>query len=311
MHNFAVWQFFVYRMNVTKDKLLVILGPTASGKSALAVDLAVEFDGEVISADSRQVYKGLDIGSGKITEAETRDIPHYLLDVANLNETYTVSDFKEMAIEVIDNITQRNKLPLLVGGTGFYIQSVVDDLKLPEVPPDESLRLELETYPTIDLVELLRTIDPDRAANIDEHNRPRLIRAIEVAKALGKVPPISDSDSPYDLLEIGLYVGQADLYKKIHNRLLARVKQGLIEEVKNLKNIGISAERLEALGLEYRYVSQYLDGKFSKDTMLAELEQAIRQYAKRQMTWFKRDNRIKWITEPEQAYPLVRKFLGN
>ncbi len=297
-------------MVMPPEKLLVILGPTSSGKSALAVDLAVEFDGEVVSADSRQVYQGLDIGAGKITEDEMRGVMHRLLDVANLGETFTVSDFKTLATEAISDIYQRGKLPILAGGTGFYIQSVVDDLKLPEVPPDESLRLELETYPTIDLVELLRTIDPDRASSIDEHNRPRLIRAIEVGKALGKVPPLSTS-SPYDLLQIGLYISPPDLFKKIHTRLLTRVKEGLIEEIKNLKAGGIESERLEALGLEYRYVSQYLDGKFSKDTMLAELEQAIRRYAKRQMTWFKRDNRIKWITEPEQAYPLVRKFLSS
>ncbi|MEK7136237.1 MAG: tRNA (adenosine(37)-N6)-dimethylallyltransferase MiaA [Patescibacteria group bacterium] len=295
---------------ITKDKLLVILGPTASGKSALAVDLALEFDGEVISADSRQVYRGLDIGSGKVTEEEMRGVFHHLLDVSDLNEIFTVADFKEQANLAIKNIISRNKLPILVGGTGFYIQAVVDDLSLPDVPPDESLRLELETYPTIDLVELLRTIDPDRASTIDLHNRPRLIRAIEVAKALGKVPPLPEANSLYDLLQLGLYVSPPELFKKIHNRLQVRAKNGLIEEVKKLKDEGINSERLEDLGLEYRYVSEYLDGKFSRDTMLAELEQAIRQYAKRQMTWFKRDNRIKWITEPEQAYPLMRKFLS-
>ncbi|OHA58554.1 MAG: tRNA (adenosine(37)-N6)-dimethylallyltransferase MiaA [Candidatus Vogelbacteria bacterium RIFOXYD1_FULL_44_32] len=296
--------------NNKKDKLLVILGPTASGKSALAVDLAVEFAGEVISADSRQVYRGLDIGAGKVTEDEMRGVMHHLLDVADLADTFTVADFKSLATSAIGNISEQGKLPILAGGTGFYIQAVVDDLKLPEVPPDETLRLELDTYPTIDLVELLRTIDPDRASNIDDQNRPRLIRAIEIAKALGKVPPL-EINSPYDLLQIGIYVPQPELFKKIHNRLLARVKVGLIEEVKNLKDAGITSARLEALGLEYRYISQYLDGRFSKDTMLAELEQAIRQYAKRQMSWFKRDNRIRWITEPEQSYPLVRKFLSQ
>ncbi|MDQ5957963.1 MAG: tRNA dimethylallyltransferase [Patescibacteria group bacterium] len=293
----------------TKEKLLVILGPTASGKSALAVDLAVEFTGEVISADSRQVYRGLDIGSGKVTEDEMSGVMHHLLDVADVTETFTVSDYKNLATASIRDIIKRKKLPILAGGTGFYIQTIVDDLKLPEVPPDLSLRQELETYSTADLTELLRTLDPDRVDNIDVHNRPRLVRAIEIAKTLGKVP-VLETNCPYELLQIGIYVHQVELFKKIHNRLLARVKQGMIEEVKNLKDSGVPSDRLEALGLEYRYISQYLDGKFSKDIMLTELEQAIRQYARRQMTWFKRDNRIKWITEPEQAYPLVRKFLN-
>jgi tRNA dimethylallyltransferase len=279
---------------MTQPKVIVIVGPTASGKSALAVQLAKELNGEVISADSRQVYKGLDIGTGKITKQEMQGVPHHLLDVASPRRAFSVVQYQKLALKKIEEIIARGKMPIICGGTGFYIKAVVDNLVLPEVKPNKKLRQELTKLSTPELFARLQQLDPDRAANIDQHNPRRLQRAIEIATALGHVPTVHSSPLPYTFDQIGITISPEQLQKNIHERLLARMKQGLIEEVENLRASGLSWQRLDDLGLEYRFVARYLRGELTKAEMLEQLEAAINQYAKRQLTWFKKDKRIKW-----------------
>ncbi len=282
-----------------KPKILVILGPTAVGKSDLAVELAKKYFGEVISADSRQVYKGLDIGSGKITKREMRGVPHHLLDVLSPKKVFTVDLWKEKAEKAIRDIISRGKLPLICGGTGFYIQSIVDNIILPNVPPNKTLRKELETKSTEELFMLLKKLDPKRAKDIDAKNPVRLVRAIEIAKSLGTVPKMKREKSPYDFIQIGLTLPSEILKERIHARLTKRLPK-MIAEVRRLHLGGLSWKRLESFGLEYRFTALYLQKKISKADMLERLEIEIGQYARRQMQWFKRDDRIKWF-EPEDT----------
>jgi tRNA dimethylallyltransferase len=279
---------------IMKPKIVVILGPTSSGKSDLAVKLAKKFNGEVISADSRQVYKGLDIGSGKITKKEMSGIPHYLLDVVSPKKVFSVSDYKKLTEKKIEEILSRGKLPIICGGTGFYIQSIVDGIILPEVPEDKVLRKKLEKLDLIWLQNILKKLDEERFKEIDINNKIRLIRAIEIATALGKIPKIK-SEPKYKCLQIGISWPKEKLDERIEKRLLARIKKGLIKEVSDLHKNSLSWKRLEMLGLEYRYVSLFLQKKISRDEMITELKNKIIQYAKRQMTWFKKDKRIMWI----------------
>ena len=276
------------------SNLIVILGPTATGKSDFAVRLAKKIKhAEIVSADSRQVYKGLDIGSGKITKKEMRGIPHHLLDVADPKKVFAVSEYQKLANKAIADIIARGNTPILVGGTGLYIDAVVYGTVFPEVPPNKPLRKKLETKKTPTLFKMLQKLDSARAKTIDAHNPVRLIRAIEIAKALGKVPTFKQKEQ-YDTELIGLTLPDDVLKKKIHNRLLARMKIGMVREVTNLHKKGLSWKRLESFGLEYRSIALYLQKKVSKKEMLAELEKAIWQYTKRQMTWFKRNKKIIW-----------------
>jgi tRNA dimethylallyltransferase len=279
-----------------KPRLLVICGPTATGKSDLAVMLAKKFSGEIISADSRQVYKGLNIGTGKITTKEMAGIPHYLLDVASPRTKFSVVNYVDKSEKAIDEIFRKNKTPILVGGTGFYIEALIDGVVLPDVPPDQKLRANLLRKTSVELVRMLTRLDPKRAAAIDPHNIRRLIRAIEIAKALGKVPKVKKHKPHFKPLIIGLNLESAELRSKIHTRLLKRLDQGMIEEVRKLHKAGLSWKRMNELGLEYRYVALFLQKKISKEEMVTKLETEIWHYAKRQITWFKRDKRIKWFS---------------
>lgn len=280
--------------NSAKLPILVIVGPTASGKTGLAIKLAKERNGEVISADSRQVYKGLDIGTGKVTKKEMGGIRHHLLDVADPKKVFNVSDFQKLGRQVIMDIHNRGKLPIIAGGTGFYIQALVDGLILPEVPPNKILREKLEQMSLQELLSLLKNLDAKRYKTIDKNNPVRIIRAIEIAKALGQVPTLK-SETNYAPKIIGISIEQEKLKKNIHDRLIARFKMGMIDEVINLHKNGLSWKRMEALGLEYRYIARYLQGKLSEPEMLKQLETAINQYAKRQMTWFRKDKRVEWV----------------
>lgn len=288
-----------------KPKIIVILGPTASGKSDLAVLLAKKIKGEVVSADSRQVYKGLSLGSGKITKKEMKGIPHHMLDVVNPKKTYSVHDFQKGAIKAIDKILQKGKVPIVCGGTGFYIDSIVKGTILPEVKPDQVLRGKLEGVNKEELFKTLKKLDPKRAKEIDPDNKVRLIRAIEIATALGKVPRIK-TNPKYNTLQIGVLFDTEILRERINLRLQKRLKMGMIKEVENLHKNGLSWKRLEELGLEYRYIALYLQKKLTKEQMVTELQNKIHQYAKRQITWFKRDKNIVWIERPEVTK--VEKF---
>jgi len=291
------------------NKLLAIVGPNASGKSDLAVKLAKKFNGEVVSADSRQVYKGMDIGTGKITKEEMQGVPHHLLGVASPKRRFSVAQFQKKAIETIKKIQKRGKLPILCGGTGFYIQAVVDGIVIPEVKPDWALRKKLEKKSCDQLYQELQKLDPRRVKTIDRKNKRRLIRAVEIVlKTKKEVPPLKKRVM-FNTLIIGIKRDKEELQKRIKKRLLRRLKQGMIEEVKNLHKSGVSWKRLEELGLEYRYIAFYLQKKLDYKEMVAQLQKAIENYAKRQMTWFKKDKRIFWVTTYKEAEKLVKKFL--
>ncbi|MBI5469926.1 tRNA (adenosine(37)-N6)-dimethylallyltransferase MiaA [Candidatus Kaiserbacteria bacterium] len=295
-----------------KQKVIVVVGPTASGKSALAVELAQRFNGEVISADSRQVYKGLDIGSGKITKREMKGIPHHLLDVANPKKTFTAHDFKIHATRTAVQIVCRDKLPIICGGTGFYIDVLLGRINLPDVPADRRLRARLEKKSVTELFVMLKKLDPARAKKIDSVNKVRLVRAIEIAKALPHIKPNVSLRTPkFDVLWIGLRPDKNTMRKKINARLLARIRQGMMHEAQKLHAGGLSWKRMESLGLEYRYLALHLQKKLSKDEMLKQLETKIWQYAKRQLTYWKRNKDIHWF-DPRDTNTIVReveKFL--
>ena len=293
-----------------KRKIIVILGPTASGKSALALKIAKKINGEIISADSRQVYKGLDIGSGKITRKEMGGVPHYCLDIVSPKKIFTVVDFKKRAEKAIEKIFAKNKTPIIVGGTGLYIQAVVDNITLPEVKPNWKLRKELEKKTTEEMFGMLKKLDPERARNIDAKNPRRLIRAIEIAKKLGKTPKLmSMSRRDLDIRQIGIKLPDEILKKNIEKRIKKMLKNGLVAETKKLKSSVLPWKRIYELGFEYKYPALFLQNKISKDEMLAKMLIENRQYSKRQMTWFKRDKRIKWINFP--TFSLSPRFFSS
>ncbi len=294
-------------------KLIVILGPTASGKTDLSVKLARKFGGEIISADSRQVYRGLDIGSGKITKSQMKEVPHYLLDVANPKRRFTVSHFQKLALKAIKKIRPHGRVPFLVGGTGFYIQSIVNDITFPEVKPSRALRARLEKKSVTELFLMLKKLDPLRASSIDAKNPRRLIRALEIVITTGHpVPKLHDrlnsGQGYFDILQIGIMKSKEELKKAIQKRLQKRLR-GMIGEVKRLNKNGLPWKRLEELGLEYRFVAQYIQGKLTKRAMIDKIQKESEHFAKRQMTWFKRDKRIHWIKNQQEAEKLVKKFL--
>ncbi|MBX5451201.1 tRNA (adenosine(37)-N6)-dimethylallyltransferase MiaA [Thermogemmatispora sp.] len=300
----------------SKGKVVVVLGPTASGKSALGIQLAQRFNGEIVSADSRQVYRGLDIGTAKVTPEERAQIPHHLLDVADPSEVYSAARFREEALAAIDAILSRGKLPLLVGGSPHYIQLVVDNLQVPQVPPDMELRRQLEQRPLAELVAELERRDPHTAAHIDRRNPRRVIRALEVCLLTGR--PFSEQQGApaplYESLLLGIHWPRAELYRRIDQRVDERLRQGMVDEVRRLLAQGISHERLEALGLEYRFISRLLRGEYESEAVMAEhLKHAIHDFARRQLSWFRRDQRIIWLEGPdlERATTEVARFLGE
>jgi tRNA dimethylallyltransferase len=294
-----------------KPKILVILGPTATGKSDLAVTLAKKFNGEVVSADSRQVYTGLDLGSGKITEEETQGVPHHLLDVADpVTQIFSVADFQKLAYKKIEDILKRGKLPIVCGGTAFYIQSIVDGIVLPEIQINHILRNQLEKISLAELQEKLKDLDPKRYSEIDKDNPVRLIRAIEIATEIGSVPAVEESPR-YQTLQIGLNLDDEQLKDKISLRLENRLKAGMLDEAKALNTQGLSWQRMEDMGLEYRFMAEHLQDMISFEEMCDQIKIKSRQFAKRQMTWFKKDARIHWFTPNQYSdiSDLVERFI--
>jgi tRNA dimethylallyltransferase len=290
----------------TLPHLLVIVGPTASGKTKLAVQLAKKLNGEIVSADSRQVYRGLDIGSGK-DRASYGKVPVHMLDVASPKRTFTVSLYQSLATAAIADIVGRGKLPIMVGGSGLYVDSVTKGLVLPQSKPDQKLRKKLASKSLPQLLALLKKLDSDAFDAIDRKNRRRVERAIETLVHTGQ--PLSASRQskpvPYQVETIGISVPVDELKRRIIKRLKSRLNKGLVEEVKRLKRQGISDKRLMNLGLEYSWVNRYIIGELSKRELMDGLTHAICQFAKRQMTWFKRDKRIKWI---QKSHDLGRSF---
>jgi len=268
-------------------KIIVVCGPTATGKSDKAASLALEHNGEIVSTDSRQVYKGLDIGSGKITKKETQGVSHYMLDVASPLRIYSIAQFQKKASKHIEDILKRGKTAILCGGTGFYIDAIIYNTSFPEVGINNKLRKKLEKKTVQELFKLLKKKDTRRAKEIDPYNKVRLIRALEIIETLGKVPEVSKK-MQYNVEWIYLDFPDEILKERIHTRLLKRMKQGMVQEVKNLHAKGLSYPRMERLGLEYKYLALLLQNKITKKEFLDQLESAIWHYAKRQRTWFKK-----------------------
>jgi tRNA dimethylallyltransferase len=294
-------------------KLVVLLGPTASGKSGSGIALAQRFNGEIISADSRQVYRGLDIGTAKVTPAEQALVHHHVLDVADLREIYTVAQFQQDAIRAINDILKRGHQPFLVGGSPHYIQAVVDNLDIPHIEPQPELRAQLEKRPLPELLAQLEKLDPRSAAAIDRDNPRRVIRALEVCLISGK--PFSQqrkkAEPLYQFLVLGIEWPREELYQRIDTRVDERMQQGMVQEVQRLLDEGISHERLEALGLEYRYITRLLRGEFkNEEEMVQRLKYAIHDFTRRQLTWFRKDKRILWVERGDLGVieEMVKKF---
>jgi tRNA dimethylallyltransferase len=297
-------------------KLVVVAGPTASGKSALGIALAQEFKGEIVSADSRQVYRGLDIGAAKVTAEERALVPHHLLDVADPRETYTVARFQREAEAAIAAILARGHQPFLVGGSPHYIQAVVERLDIPPVAPQPELRARLEARALPALLAELEQLDPVTAASIDRQNPRRVIRALEVCLVTGQ--PFSQqrgqAEPLYDCLKLAIDWPRPQLYARIDQRVDERMAQGMVAEVRALLAQGLSHELLDSFGLEYRFVSRWLRGEFASEAeMVQRLKFAIHDFTRRQLTWFRKDRSLTWIDAHHMAhaFDLVRAFLAR
>lgn len=291
--------------------MVVIVGPTGVGKTSLSITLAKRFNGEIISADSRQVYTGLDIGTEKISTKSMRGIPHHLIDVASPKKTFSADDFRVKGESVLNDILKRGKVPMVVGGTGFYIKALIDGQTLPQVPPNLSLRRRLESMSAGSLYTLLKKKDPRRAKTIDAKNPRRLIRALEIIDALGKVPETKPTQSNYHVLYIGLLPSK-NYERDLQARLQKQLKQGLLREIKSLLKNKVSKKRIREFGLEYRTGLEHLEGLISKKDMETKMLLELRQYSKRQMTWFKANKDIIWFemhkTTP-RVVSAIRDFL--
>jgi tRNA dimethylallyltransferase len=303
-------------LEARKARAVAIVGTNASGKSALGVAVALRFGGEVISADSRQVYRGLDIGTGKLSRDEMQGIRHYLIDVMDLETRYSVADFQKSAYRLIDEITARGKLPVIVGGTGLYVRSVVDGYQLTTAQPDLALRDRLEQLTNDELHRRLKELAPDAAKTIDPRNRRRIIRAVEIAEQGFPVKTSHVNAPQYEFCQLGLTWPRDVLRERIRSRLRARLDEGMIGEVRDLLSQGVSYERLEALGLEYRFVARFLRGGYaSEEELFDELSRAIYRFAMRQLAWFRRDKSILWLDHTrdlqEQAFGLIAGFLEH
>jgi tRNA dimethylallyltransferase len=294
-----------------KPKIIAILGPTASGKTELAIKLAKKFNGEIVSADSRQVYKGMDIGTAKPTKKEMKGIPHHLLNVASPKRKFTVAQYRKLALKAIEKIQKKGKIPFLVGGTWFYIKAIVDGLVIPEVPPNWKLRRELEKKSPKELYKILKKLDPKRAKTIEKENKRRLIRAIEICKKIGKVPPLRFNPLPYPVLMIGIKRKKKELKERIKKRFFEWLKEGLILEVIRLRKMGVSFKRIEEFGMHYREIAKYLKGEISEKEMIENSIREIQNYGKKQINWFKKDKRINWVKNLREAEKLVKEYLKN
>lgn len=287
-----------------KEKLCVLTGPTGIGKTKLSLDIAEELDAEIISADSMQIYKYMNIGTAKVDSSEASRIPHHLIDIVYPDEEFSVSDFMKKAKSKITDINSRGKLPLLVGGTGLYINSLVYDLNFAKTAYDEEVREKYENLANeygLDYVHnLLEDIDPERAKKIHENDIKRVIRALEIYELTGKTMSEYNKDfrkenTDYDLTMICLNMDRQELYNHINKRVDKMVEKGLMDEVKKLLDMGYDPESTALQGIGYKELISYLDGEISLDDSLALIKQKSRNYAKRQLTWFRRDNRFKWV----------------
>lgn len=311
------------------NKILVIVGPTGSGKTGLAVKLAYKYDGEVISADSRQVYKGMDIGTGKDLDEykftvtknkrkKTVKIPYHLIDVVSPKTEFSLGKFYKKANRAMEDIVKREKLPIIAGGTGLYTQALVDGFELSEVKADDKLREKLEKWDVERLYKKLKDLDSEYADSLnesDKKNKRRLIRYIEIAKVNKIVPKAVKKNNKFEYLILGIKWPREVLLERIYKRLLQRLNnEDMIGEIERLhRNDKVSWKRLESFGLEYKFISYYLKGEMGYNEMVEKLNIAIRQFAKRQMTWYRRWEKqgikIHWVKDYKDANEKLKKFL--
>jgi tRNA dimethylallyltransferase len=286
----------------SKQKLLVIIGPTAVGKTNLSIEMAKRYNGEIISGDSMQIYRGMDIGTAKITKDEMQGIPHHLIDIKEPEENFSVAEFQLLVRAKINEIAKRGKLPIIVGGTGLYIQSVIYDYQFSDVPGDEAFRLELEERAkqigNEALYKELQAVDPESAAQIHPNNVRRVIRALEIFHLTGKTMQDfqrkQQPDLMYETALVGLSMEREKLYERINRRVDIMVEQGLLEEVKSLYNQGLrNCQSIQAIG--YKEIYDYLDGSVTWEEAVEQLKQNSRRYAKRQLTWFRNKMDVQWF----------------
>jgi len=297
---------------VKKNKLIAIVGTNASGKSKLGLELAKHFKAEIVSADSRQVYKYLDLGTGKVTPKEMGEVKHHLIDILELNESFSLADFQRLAYKAVDGISGRGVLPFLVGGTGLYTRSVVDGYNLLDAPPDDDLRAELADKTREELIAILKGMG-DNVLPAELNDR-KLLRRIEKLKHGAAAE--RECEPRYEVLQLGLTWEKEELHKRIEARLDKRIQEGMVEEVEKIIGMGATGEFLEKLGLEYRLIYRYLSGRYdSFDAFRADLFKEIRRFAKRQMTWFRKEKNITWLNSKgdylTEAKNAVIKFLAN
>lgn len=293
--------------------MIVILGPTASGKTGLSLKLAKKFKGEIVNADSRQIYKGMDIGTGKVVDK--KGVVHYLLDVINPSEDFSLADYKNKAEAAIKNILKRGKVPFLVGGTGLYIQAIVDNLEIPAVPPNKKLRAQFEKElkkpgAIAKWYKKLLKLDPGAAKVVDKNNPRRIIRALEVCLATGQ--PFSKlrerGELLFDVLQLGITMPREKLYKKIDARVDEMIKEGLIDETRKLlKKYNPSLPSMSGIG--YKEIGEYLNENYSLAEVVQKIKYRTHAYARRQMTWFKKNKRTKWIKNYKEAEEKIKKWI--
>ena len=296
------------------NKLVCIVGTNASGKSGLGIELATQYDAWIISADSRQVYKGLDLGSGKVTSEEMKGVRHFLLDVAEPNDFFSLSHFQKMAYNAIDETLYAGHRAFLVGGTGLYVNAVVDGYELSGSAPDMNIRKLIEQKSSDELIEIIRAHDPKALDKLDVYNKRRLERAAE--KALAGELKETPNNPRYECLLIGVTWQREELYERIKIRLDKRLSDGMIDEVARLRENGATDEFLYKLGLEYRYILMYLRGEFADyESFYNKLYMEIRHLAKEQMTWFRKRKDINWIDmryDPlSECIELIDRFYGE
>jgi tRNA dimethylallyltransferase len=294
--------------------LLVILGPTASGKTRIGVQVARSLGGEIISADSRQVFRGMDIGTGKDL-TEYGDIGYHLIDIRNPGEEFSVFEFKKAFTNAFRAVRSRGKLPILVGGTGLYLESVLLRYQLPEVPEDAALRSELTPLSMAELRERLQRVKPGLHNITDLTDRPRLVRALEIAEFTLKNASPQDDLPELKPVVFGINWDRQVLKRRITRRLRERLEGGMIAEVKNLHQAGLSYDQLDFYGLEYRYAAFFLKGDLNRNDLLQKLNSAIHQFAKRQETWFRRMERkgvlIRWVEGSDEPAEAILKFVRD
>ncbi len=294
-----------------KRPLIVLTGPTAVGKTKASIGLAKRINGEIISADSMQVYRHMDIGSAKITAEEMQGVPHHLIDILDPEEEFHIVKFQELAKQALEEIYSRNHVPIIVGGTGFYIQSILYDIDFTSSDSEKEYRKELEEYANVNgaeaLHDRLRQVDPESADTIHYNNVKRVIRALEYYKQTGQ--KISDhneqerqKESPYDSYYFVLNDDRANLYRKIDHRVDQMFEQGLTSEVKALKQRGCTKDMVSMQGLGYKEVLDYLDGRCSLDDAVYKIKRDTRHFAKRQLTWFRREKEVIWVNKEEFKY---------